>query len=708
MNTEVFDLGKIGITLGGEYDNKVIYEKLTIVLYKGKSYISTKTTQGVSPEQDMIVWQLVAEAKDAYHMLVDAGKTTLTEEEFLEQLVDATKGRYVVQGNIVNAADEEDLTVEHSDLLGIDVLKFKDKKYDPLTYNGMGRVILRKNLINGVNTLTQSMINKSNTIYIIQYDFTLSENITVPANCVLKFDGGSILGAYTLTLNKTYIQDNAQFDCTLAGDVTNELFNVLWMKGSDLGEQINKAGDNFKSLIVPQGSYTYNTPVVLTNIKQLFSYATLQYNGTYKNCEGIFLINGCNMGYIYFNSLSPTASLDYTDGRTINAVGLEIRNSNVNKFIINKVSRFNENIRISAYAASCSDNIWFLGYIFNGNFNIRIYQQDGGLCNEQTFIGGYIRHVDLNTTYGREYNLGIGGPAIDLDSYLPTKPADSYNKVNALRFMDIDMETALSATFLVQNAHNVSFQRCRFEGTTKKSKVLGYLKIDEYEKLYDDLLPLIDVSQATNKTLTFIPIEGYNFSICLSRERRALNGEYVPYGMILANPNGISNTSRTGYNTMKGCIVDTSSAKIVRVRALNNVRFVIQYWDSDNQNITSSYSAKQYAPGGMYFSDSINGWNSWIATDDANEKVFYIPSEITRIFIGIRTDETEVGFTNELTITTLTSVAVTVTRPATKGATSERPVGGLPATVPYFDTTLGKPIWYKGSNVWIDATGAIV
>ena len=80
MNTEIFDLGKIGITIGGEYDNNVIYEKLTIVLYKGKSYISTKTIQGVSPEENILVWQLVAEAKDAYHMLVDAGKTTLTEE----------------------------------------------------------------------------------------------------------------------------------------------------------------------------------------------------------------------------------------------------------------------------------------------------------------------------------------------------------------------------------------------------------------------------------------------------------------------------------------------------------------------------------------------------------------------------------------------------------------------------------------------------
>ena len=180
---KVIDLGKIGITLAGEYNDKTIYEKLTIVLYKGKSYISTKTIQGVSPEQDTLIWQLVAEAKDAYHMLVDAGKTTLTEEEFLKQLEDATKGRYIVQGNIINAADEEDLTIEHSDILGIDTLKLANR---PNT-DGMGYVILRK------NKSFAEQVTKENTIYEIRYDFNLNNtNVTIPDNCVLKFIGGSL------------------------------------------------------------------------------------------------------------------------------------------------------------------------------------------------------------------------------------------------------------------------------------------------------------------------------------------------------------------------------------------------------------------------------------------------------------------------------------------------------------------------------------
>lgn len=59
-------------------------------------------------------------------------------------------------------------------------------------YNGMGRIALKKNMVSGVNTLTQSMMQATNTIYVIRYDFTLGEDITVPENCVLEFDGGSI------------------------------------------------------------------------------------------------------------------------------------------------------------------------------------------------------------------------------------------------------------------------------------------------------------------------------------------------------------------------------------------------------------------------------------------------------------------------------------------------------------------------------------
>lgn len=46
------------------------------------------------------------------------------------------------------------------------------------------------------------------------------------------------------------------------------------------------------------------------------------------------------------------------------------------------------------------------------------------------------------------------------------------------------------------------------------------------------------------------------------------------------------------------------------------------------------------------------------------------------------------------------------------GTTAQRPTQDLFVGRPYFDTTLGKPIWLKtvtaGSGVWVDAAGVTV
>ena len=76
----------------------------------------------------------------------------------------------------------------------------------PVTYK---TIILKKNLVNGVNTLTQDMMSVANTKYMIKYNYTLGEDITIPENCILEFDGGSIVNStensYSLTGTSTKI-----------------------------------------------------------------------------------------------------------------------------------------------------------------------------------------------------------------------------------------------------------------------------------------------------------------------------------------------------------------------------------------------------------------------------------------------------------------------------------------------------------------------
>ena len=91
----------------------------------------------------------------------------------------------------------------------------------PVTYK---TVILKKNLVNGVNTLTQEMMSAQNTKYVIKYDYVLGEDITIPENCVLEFDCGSISANnsdYTITGQNTCIKAELvkifNTDITLAG-----------------------------------------------------------------------------------------------------------------------------------------------------------------------------------------------------------------------------------------------------------------------------------------------------------------------------------------------------------------------------------------------------------------------------------------------------------------------------------------------------------
>lgn len=99
---------------------------------------------------------------------------------------DPTTGKWIEQHEAV-PADEEDITEQNG------TLQLANKTYDKQSFSGLGRVYLRKNIVGDKNVLTQAMINKANTIYVIQYDYDLKEaSINIPENCVLQFDGGSL------------------------------------------------------------------------------------------------------------------------------------------------------------------------------------------------------------------------------------------------------------------------------------------------------------------------------------------------------------------------------------------------------------------------------------------------------------------------------------------------------------------------------------
>lgn len=84
-----------------------------------------------------------------------------------------------------------------------------NRPYNPSEFSGKGYKVLEKNIqtVGGVkkNILTAVMLSEANTIYEIRYDFDLDGNeISIPEECVLKFNGGSFSNG-SITSTKAYI-----------------------------------------------------------------------------------------------------------------------------------------------------------------------------------------------------------------------------------------------------------------------------------------------------------------------------------------------------------------------------------------------------------------------------------------------------------------------------------------------------------------------
>lgn len=90
----------------------------------------------------------------------------------------------------------------------------------PHTYKTM---TIWPNMVDDVNTLTQGMLPDTDTKYIIKYDFVNTGTITVPARCIIEFDGGTISGG-TINMNDALIVNIYNYEVfsntTLSGDYT--------------------------------------------------------------------------------------------------------------------------------------------------------------------------------------------------------------------------------------------------------------------------------------------------------------------------------------------------------------------------------------------------------------------------------------------------------------------------------------------------------
>lgn len=217
--------------------------------------------------------------------------------ESTKQLIEASGG-----GTITNLADDEDLT-SVDDGTGSNVLKFANRTYNADNFSGKGYKILRKNIIDGKNVLTQDMINQPNTIYEIRYNFDCdSKTLVFPKNCILYFNGGSLYNFQESTKSDV---DNV-YNVGLAGEVLNDVLYPEWFgaKGDGITDDrmaiqacinICKPGGVIKLMKKHFVSFIQTAP--FTSCLYLKSGIHIQGNDTY--------IFGTDPAHIIFYGISP-------------------------------------------------------------------------------------------------------------------------------------------------------------------------------------------------------------------------------------------------------------------------------------------------------------------------------------------------------------------------------------------------------------------
>ena len=267
-------------------------------------------------------------------------------------------GNAIIDGDYI--ANEFPYQKDEEDIYMDDDLNFKlsDKKYNPANFSGLGRVYLRKNIVDDKNILTQGMINQPNTEYIIQYDFDLNkETITIPEGCILKFEGGSFSNGIIIRNNTILINPN---------------FKSLEYRGTENNIDISKIVYNTNGQEYPAFPKLNKGKYIITSFSDTTSVKQVTINGYDNNNSVIysFKIKSTNDGYTQVVDIS-----DYPDDLYRFAV------ASTNKYIF-KINQYTHNSKV-----------------------LKVYDTFEDMNNDDTLVYGDICYIK---GYYKKYDDGDG------------------------------------------------------------------------------------------------------------------------------------------------------------------------------------------------------------------------------------------------------------------------------------------------------------
>ena len=560
---------------------------------------------------------------------------------------------------ITNLVDEEDLTEADCH-----VIKLKDRKYNKALASGLGHKILRKNWVNGKNILTQSMINDTNTIYEVRYDYDLNgQKITIPENCILDFQGGSFNnGTLTTTISDirsasynqiffniqfkgkyyncytswlgdivdnnnlcNFININVNNDITINyisnGDCNNTDLNI-YGNNHIIDVNVKKIGTiysylftNYKNLIVKDCNIICNLDYNFKEERKCLFYKGKGDNGsTYINNVNY---KGDSIFYKYYlsknigNTIIDNSYFESSGDFILECLYRDYTNYKCiqNKFIISKCT-FNCNLNENSYVGpiSIQSSIKELE-IIDSNF----------ICNSNSNINGNNECYAINTTYKNCYFYNCGFNSANINY------TDEETSINIIGCKLIGDNRGFHSSYKIYSYNNIYIN-----GTEAKLNMQ------------------IDINEVIN-----INIFNSNFDSYTNRHYTYIN---------INNANNINsiNIGNTIFNT-------------------NDIKISVK--TQQDINIDSKLNI---------YNISFKGNNIFTSDYKYNTKIYDINS-ISNL------NKTNIGFISNIGW-------IIANNKINFGTTVDRP-NNIPIGFQYFDTTLNKPIWWTGTK-WVDSVGS--
>lgn len=256
--------------------------------------------------------------------------------------------------------------------------------YNATAPNGMGRIVLKKN--DNFKEVVEAQTD-GNTIFVIKYDFTLTDNVTIPTNCVLEFDGGSVSGEYTITGANTGIQGGLakifNTNVSFAGtwnvvEAYPEWFGAVGNEIADDTNSIQNSINIAKKVLFDSKTYLVSSDISLrTNTIIEGNGATLKSQSliTILNVEGTeidrlknVVIRNISLSTVNnsLNTINGSINCSYADNIFINNVRI-LKDSTISQssaIYLEKIS----NINIS----NCYVSGFYKGIFIKDGYNIKI------------------------------------------------------------------------------------------------------------------------------------------------------------------------------------------------------------------------------------------------------------------------------------------------------------------------------------------------